>query len=80
MVKSQTDVRTFMPFDVDGMSYSSIGMINLPSDIGAGDYRIDVAILAHPNAADPDVPEIDLAIEGRLDDGWYEVASLQVIN
>jgi hypothetical protein len=54
-------------------SHSETDTLTLPANLGPGGYVLDVGILG-PDGS----PAIDLAIEGRLPDGWYPLSVIQV--
>jgi len=68
-IKLPVEVRKWLPGDAvyDGTVY-------IPATLKPGDYRLRVALL------DPrsEQPAIRLAIEGRQDDGWYDVGAISV--
>jgi hypothetical protein len=63
------DIRKWLPGDsvYDGTIY-------VPASLKPGSYRLRVGML------DPvtDQPAIQLAIEGRRPDGWYDVGSIKL--
>ena len=63
------DVRNWLPGDA-----VFEGTVPVPTDLPAGSHHFRLAML------DPHTrtPAIRLAIEGRQDDGWYDVGRLQV--
>jgi hypothetical protein len=66
---SGADLTTWLPGE-----YQLDEQVALPAGLATGGYVLDVAVL------DPteDEPAIDLAIEGRRDDGWYAVSEVTV--
>jgi len=68
-IRLPADVRRWLPGDAvfDGTVY-------VPETLAPGTYRLSVALL------DPrtQLPAIRLAIQGRRDDGWYELGELQI--
>lgn len=65
-----TDIREWLPG-----SYKVEAALDIPEDIGAGEYTLVAAII------DPatDKPGIKLAIEGLREDGWYELDKVVVV-
>ena len=63
------DVRKWLPGDAvfDGPLY-------VPEDLKSGKYRVRIAMLD----ARTGKPAIELAIEGRQPDGWYELGEINV--
>ena len=47
----------------------------IPDDVTAGDYKLELGLVFH-NAPDRLVP---IAIEGKTNDGWYVVGTLEVL-
>jgi len=48
--------------------------VKIPDKLAAGSYTLEVALLKEDQSA----PRVDLAIAGRLPDGWYPVSTLIV--
>ena len=46
----------------------------LPSNLPTGNYQIQIALVDRQNHT----PRIQLAIEGKLEDGWYQLGTIQV--
>jgi len=55
-------------------THAEADTLTLPVGLVPGAYSLDVAILAPDGSG----PAIDLAIEGRRPDGWYELSVIQV--
>ncbi len=68
-IRLPVDVRRWLPGDAvfDGTVY-------VPESLAPGTYRLSVALL------DPrtELPAVRLAIQGRREDGWYELGELQI--
>jgi hypothetical protein len=57
-----------------------IDAVKIPSDLPAGEYEIDVALLDRAGtepATDP-LPPLYLGIAGRRSDGWYPMSRIVV--
>lgn len=69
VVQTPADVRRWLPGDA-----VFNGPLFVPRDLAAGSYDVSVALL------DPDTmqPAVRLAIQGRGQDGWYRLGSVQV--
>lgn len=69
MLLTESDIRDWLPGDVvfDDDVY-------IPPDILEGDYFLDLAIIE----PDSRKPHIKLAIEGRMNDGWYRMGKIKV--
>jgi hypothetical protein len=54
--------------------------IDIPEDLPAGTYEIDLALLDRDGSspATKALPPLFLGIEGRRPDGWYTVSRLTV--
>lgn len=70
IVQTNSDIRSWLPGD---QLYD--GSIFVPADTPEGDYLLDIALVA-PGT---NLPRVKLAIEGRRDDGWYEMGPIQVV-
>jgi len=73
--ESPQDVRTWLPG-----TWDVIDSFPVPADLPVGDYTVELALLDRPGVnptTQPLVP-IWLGIEGRDDDGWYEISELTV--
>lgn len=68
--KGVADLRTWLPGDWDVADSLAV-----PGSLAPGTYAIDVAVLAE----DGSEPFVGLAIEGRRDDGWYSISSVEVV-
>ncbi len=66
---STADVTTWLPGE-DRPDDALEQAASLPP----GPYRLDVALMR----ADESAPGVQLAIEGRLDDGWYAISEVEV--
>ena len=73
--ESDQDVRDWMPG-----AWSVTDTFTLPSDLPAGTYEVEVAILdrAGQNPTTEPLPPLQLGIEGRGSDGWYALSQLSV--
>ncbi len=69
IVRTDADVRKWLPGDAVFED-----SIHVPGDLKPGAYRVRLALL------DPGTltPAIRLAIEGRLEDGWYDLGGITV--
>ena len=69
MIHVPADVTTWLPGDsvVDDSLY-------VPRELPAGSYHVRIALL-DPRTGQP---AIRLAIEGRQDDGWYDLGTIDV--
>ncbi len=72
IVRSDKDLKTWLPG-----SHSASDVLTIP-DLPSGNYKIDVAILVHPGETDPDQAEVELAIEGLREDGWYQISEVTI--
>lgn len=66
---TDADVTSWLPGDnlYDSQAF-------LPIDLAPGDYQLDLAIVDETHK-----PKVRLAIEGRLDDGWYRLGSIKIV-
>ena len=48
--------------------------MTVPARLDAGDYELDLGLL-DPLAK---VPKVRLAIEGRTEEGWYQLGTIKV--
>ena len=55
-------------------THAEADAVAIPAGLAPGTYALDVAILT-PDGAEP---AIDLAIEGKRSDGWYELSAIPV--
>jgi hypothetical protein len=69
IILTEADIRTWLPGD--SLFDSSV---TLPASIPAGVYSLDLGILDSATKS----PKIKLAIEGRREDGWDPLGSIQV--
>jgi hypothetical protein len=67
--ESGADVLGWLPGE-----HHEVDAVNIPAGLVAGTYSLDVAILAPDGSG----PAIDLGIEGRRSDGWYELSAIEV--
>lgn len=70
MVITDANIRNWLPGDI---LYDATAFI--PWDMPSGDYQFELAIvdpLTHE-------PKVNLAIEGRQTDGWYNIGKIEVI-
>lgn len=67
---TDADIRKWLPGDnlYDGTLY-------IPANFPPGEYEISVAIVDNLNFK----PAIQLAIEGKRNDGWYELGNVEVV-
>lgn len=66
---SEADVRTWLPGDA-----FTDETVQIPEEVERGDYLLDVGIVDRSSQE----PVIKLAMEGRREDGWYEMGAVQV--
>ena len=73
---TNADIRNWFPGDI---VYDN--KIYLPNDLPSGTYRVQVALLEE-SAKLMKAPEgkVKLAIEGRTDDGWYDLGDIKIVN
>lgn len=73
--ESAADVREWLPG-----TWEMEERFTVPSDIPAGSYRLEVAILdrAGTNPDTQPLPPLRLGISGRGEDGWYELSRILV--
>jgi hypothetical protein len=66
---TDADITSWLPGDnlYDGRAYA-------PGELAPGEYGLDLAIVN-----DMYEPKVRLAIEGRLEDGWYSLGRIQVV-
>jgi hypothetical protein len=69
VLETGADVRTWLPGD----SFYN-GAVFVPSDMVEGEYDLDLA-LVDPRTRQP---KINLAIEGRREDGWYRLGKITI--
>jgi hypothetical protein len=69
-VRTDVDVRKWLPGDA-----VFNGPLFVPDGLPAGDYKFGVALLDPVTLA----PGIRLGIEGRQDDGWYQLGEIRII-
>ena len=69
VLETGADIREWLPGD---NLYDNA--VFVPADMPAGDYQLDIAIVD----AQTREPKVKLAIEGRRDDGWYELGAIRV--
>jgi hypothetical protein len=67
---SRADLRRWLP----GSLYEAEDTGTVPSDLPAGIYDLDVAILDESSQT----AAVFLAITGKRDDGWYRVSCVRV--
>jgi hypothetical protein len=73
--ESKADVRRCLPG-----TWTDQVVVTVPAELPAGTYPIDLAILDRPGAnpnTEP-LPPLQLAIEGRREDGSYPLSRLEV--
>ncbi|MCR5720014.1 MAG: DUF4214 domain-containing protein [Lachnospiraceae bacterium] len=65
------DIREWLPGDIDVKAN-----LEIPADLPNGDYKVVVGII------DPatDKPGVNLAIDGKRADGWYELDTLTIMD
>lgn len=68
MLPTGADINSWLPGD---NLYD--GKVFIPIDTAPGEYALELAIIDENRE-----PRIQLAIEGRRDDGWYRLGSIQV--
>jgi len=73
--KSSEDIRDWLPG-----SWQVTDIVTIPSNLKAGNYEIEVAILdrAGTDPVTPPLTPIHLGIQGREDDGWYLLSTVAV--
>jgi hypothetical protein len=69
IIRTDADIRKWLPGDAVFED-----TIHVPDDLKPGAYRVRVALL-DPGAL---APAIRLAIEGRQQDGWYDLGAITV--
>jgi len=69
VIRTPADIKKWLPGDIvyDGSLY-------VPETLKSGTYRLRLALL-DPRTGQP---AIQLAIQGRQSDGWYDVGSIQI--
>lgn len=69
---SAVDVRTWMPFSVDGVTYPVDFAVSVPADASLEVIQVQLALL------DPisHTPAIQCAMEGRNADLWYDIGTI----
>lgn len=67
---SHADVKQWLP----GLSPQIVDELVVPETVLPGTYSIDVAILSEDGRS----PHVDLAIEGKRMDRWYQVSSVTI--
>jgi hypothetical protein len=67
---SHADVKQWLP----GLSPRIVDELVVPETVLPGTYSIDVAILSEDGRS----PHVDLAIEGKRMDRWYQVSSVMI--
>jgi len=72
---SQADITTWLPG-----SRQVVDILDIPSDLPAGDYQVAVALVDRAGTAPVTRPlaPLALAIAGRGEDGWYVVSQVVV--
>jgi len=71
VLPTDADIREWLPGDI---IYDN--SVFLPSNIPAGTYDVQVSIVDQWNYE----PRVKLAIEGRGDDGWYQLGRIKIID
>lgn len=66
---TDTDIRNWLPGDI---IYDSA--VFVPAGLPEGEYALDIAIL-DPRTREP---KVKLAVEGRMDDGWYPLGKVRL--
>src|SRR5258706_10213513 len=69
VIRTPADVRKWLPGDA---LYE--GHVRIPETLPAGEYRFRLALLDLRTGR----PAIQLAIEGRQPDGWYDLGMIRV--
>ena len=69
VIRTGADIRQWLPGDAVFED-----AVYVPDDLKAGTYRVRVALLDPHTQA----PAIQLAIEGRQEDGWYDLGAVTV--
>ena len=69
ILPTDADITSWLPGD---NLYDS--KVYLPAQMTPGQYLLDLAIID-----DTEKPRIRLPIEGRLEDGWYQLGKVQII-
>jgi hypothetical protein len=70
VIRLESDVRKWLPGDA-----VFDGNVLVPEEVKPGPHRVRVALLS-PRTGQP---AIRLAIEGRQQDGWYDLGGLEVV-
>jgi hypothetical protein len=65
------DLKKWLPGDIvfDDAIY-------IPANLPVGTYDVQIALVDRQKH----IPRINLAIEGKLKDGWYQLGKIKVIN
>ncbi|MFO7668449.1 MAG: DUF4832 domain-containing protein [Bacteroidales bacterium] len=71
LLPTDADTREWMPGD-----NVCDGSVFVPGDLPSGTYQVQVAIVDRWNFE----PRVKLAIEGRGEDGWYQLGQIQIID
>lgn len=73
--ETEADVRTWLPG-----TWKTRHRFQLPPDLPAGKYDLEVAILDRPgsNPTTQPLPPLQLGNEGRGEDGWYRLSQIEV--
>lgn len=67
---SHADLKQWLP----GRRYQVEETVRIPDRLSAGVYRLDVAVLHETGT----LPLVDLAIDGKRADGWYDLSAVTV--
>ena len=75
-MKSDADVRKWLPG-----TWEMQESVQLPEDLPAGKYRLEVAILDRAGAVPETrpLPPLQLAMVGRAEDGWYTLSQIEIV-
>jgi len=76
LLTSSVDIRTWLPG-----SFEVTDSLTIPSDLAAGSYHLDLALLDRAGTEPTTVPlpPLFLGISGCMADGWYNISEITVI-
>jgi Domain of unknown function (DUF4832) len=67
---SHADVKQWLP----GTHYQIEDILRIPAQIASGVYQLDVAVLHETGGS----ALVELAIEGKRADGWYDLSAITI--